>query len=879
MSKHYESIKAGKFNAKFRNTLRDYYTYGYKTYANVQNINEDGEMYPSVYTIDDDWKRLENLLSRYFEWTPDKKEVLFLSTDSQSMVENPFHRIYRFCRFNQQDPKAFFNIIMALSADFNLARGLDSIDMDYPPEDIIGDRLTSAQLLCYYPDGRDVFRGENNTINNKLQELNNLGIIVDEPIVSGNKKTHRWRMSDYYIDDIIEQGKKVDKDFDIHFSDALDFFSRYEVLGVLGNLILNRVNPNFQSVFRFKHEYYMQSINDYNVIDLITAIKEQKWCKIDYTPSSEKKTFSLICMPLELRISSSNGREYLSFYEPFSRSYSNLRLEFIDEIAYIKDGSINKPNGELISLENEIVKADISNAKVLLEHSWGASTTISEIGNVKGTPHLYDVYFSISYNPDTEKYILDRVLRERRIAEVIPHNNYIEVFAKVSDYREMYPWIRTFYSRLLKYSCMDDSNSIVEDIKLIEEKYKKSEVLKSVSDNQKKDEFLWKIPSGIKYEITYSTAHTSLFNEMFSIYYDVISDVLMKLFSNENKDRFTENEMKQIVLISIQEYKKNHKLGRKSKEILENEILDIVKSSAFFQEGFDNGYGVWIQKSKANFDDNKRKEYMRRFKTTKKSFFSSILPLSKYECEWLRYVVNEPKMYMFLSDNEINYLKSKLSYEDNNRLPLNFVKNKDRFINKSESIQNEIRYTQLVLKAIRNKSEVYITYKTGCGNILKKKYQPLYIEYSKRDNLFRCFAYSRDEDKISIINIGRIQECILDDISYDNVNALSKLNEYRKLNMQSITLVFCDEKNVPDRILNEFAPWKKKCVYNTESGMFRLTIYYQKQDAYELAIRILGYGPYVRTVDEDSDNVVYKQLNMRLQRQNEIKISDEKARS
>lgn len=119
----------------------------------------------------------------------------------------------------------------------------------------------------------------------------------------------------------------------------------------------------------------------------------------------------------------------------------------------------------------------------------------------------------------------------------------------------------------------------------------------------------------------------------------------------------------------------------------------------------------------------------------------------------------------------------------------------------------------------------------------------------------------------------------MDDISYDNVNALSKLNEYRKLNMQSITLVFCDEKNVPDRILNEFAPWKKKCVYNTESGMFRLTIYYQKQDAYELAIRILGYGPYVRTVDEDSDNVVYKQLNMRLQRQNEIKISDEKARS
>lgn len=100
----------------------------------------------------------------------------------------------------------------------------------------------------------------------------------------------------------------------------------------------------------------MQSLNDYNLIDLLHAIEENYWCKIEYRHAVTGKKSSIICYPLEIRISSTGGREYLSFYEPFSRSYSNLRVEFIDSIEYIKDGGITTKDGKIISTKDSEVK-------------------------------------------------------------------------------------------------------------------------------------------------------------------------------------------------------------------------------------------------------------------------------------------------------------------------------------------------------------------------------------------------------------------------------------------------------------------------------------------------------------------------------------------
>ena len=93
MAKHDELVEAGFFDSKFKNTLRDYYTYGFKTYSDLQREGENGKQIPSTYTIDNDWKRLSNILYGYFEWKSKSDTAFFLSNDSQSLSENPFHKI------------------------------------------------------------------------------------------------------------------------------------------------------------------------------------------------------------------------------------------------------------------------------------------------------------------------------------------------------------------------------------------------------------------------------------------------------------------------------------------------------------------------------------------------------------------------------------------------------------------------------------------------------------------------------------------------------------------------------------------------------------------------------------------------------------------
>lgn len=192
MASHEELIKAGSFDDKFKNALRDYYTYGFKTYDDLQSKNKKGKLEPSTSTINADWVRLNNILFDYFEWSVDKNQVFFMSTDSQSMSINPFHRIYRFCRYNERDPKTFFNTIFALSPFVELNRGIESLALhDFRVNSLSDEYLsfedhlhdassfTSAELLCFYPDGSPLFVGENNAINKRLKELKVLGIITD----------------------------------------------------------------------------------------------------------------------------------------------------------------------------------------------------------------------------------------------------------------------------------------------------------------------------------------------------------------------------------------------------------------------------------------------------------------------------------------------------------------------------------------------------------------------------------------------------------------------------------------------------------------------------------------------------------------------------
>ena len=132
---------------------------------------------------------------------------------------------------------------------------------------------------------------------------------------------------------VIEAGEKASEGFGLRFKSFVDFYSRYHLFGEIGMYLLDRMGTEYSSPFRVKHDYFTQSLNDFNIIDLLDAIKNKQWCRIAYRHGVTGLKTELLCYPIELRISYANGREYLIYYEPFKRSATALRLEFIDSIS------------------------------------------------------------------------------------------------------------------------------------------------------------------------------------------------------------------------------------------------------------------------------------------------------------------------------------------------------------------------------------------------------------------------------------------------------------------------------------------------------------------------------------------------------------------
>ena len=115
MATHEELMTSLKFDESFRNALRNYYNYGFKKIRDY-----DPQKVP---TMNNDWERLNNLLFGYLEWSEGrgKDAVRFATQDSVSMEDNPFHKLYKFCKFNYSDPIAFFNIVIGLSDKLRIA--------------------------------------------------------------------------------------------------------------------------------------------------------------------------------------------------------------------------------------------------------------------------------------------------------------------------------------------------------------------------------------------------------------------------------------------------------------------------------------------------------------------------------------------------------------------------------------------------------------------------------------------------------------------------------------------------------------------------------------------------------------------------------------
>ena len=446
MAVHRELVSAGKFDEKFRRALLDYYGYGYKPLASYDN-----------------WRRLNGILADYLDWAEEPGAVRFASADSEQMEENPFHRVYRFCKYKPVAyPATFLHTLALLSGKFSLRALPPAVQEDEERqmhlEDVLaaGGPFKTADLLAL------IGAGEARTLNNRLDDLATLGILVCEQQSGsrGGAGNRYWRRGQLTLAELVRCGEAVDEEFTQHLQTFLQFYGETLPCGVLGTFLLDRLGETGARPFRFKHAYFMQALHDFTAVDLLAAMEQGLWCRVVYRHGTSDLETELLCWPLELRRSTMQGRSHLLFYEPEHRSLASLRLEFIDAVYLYKDAAVR----DCLGREAAELDADIARARAMLPYVWGSSTGRTQAHNAAAAPALQEVALCIRCDAKEEPYIARRLLRESRDGSVTfdERAGTATLRVTVCDAKEMRPWLRSFYGRIL--SCEGLEDVLAEDV-------------------------------------------------------------------------------------------------------------------------------------------------------------------------------------------------------------------------------------------------------------------------------------------------------------------------------------------------------------------------------------------------------------------------------
>lgn len=169
-----------------------------------------------------------------------------------------------------------------------------------------------------------------------------------------------------------------------------------------------------------------------------------------------------------------------------------------------------------------------------------------------------------------------------------------------------------------------------------------------------------------------------------------------------------------------------------------------------------------------------------------------------------------------------------------------------------------IQKFRTVLTAIHQGTPVKMEIRSGKGNTIFFRCRPTRLEYSEKDDKFRVVtAGSRF---ITTVNLGRIVSCE----PYTGNKPVGY--SVKPKSYETLTLRITDERNTLERCMLHFAHFEKQAE-KLDKKHYLLHLKYDCDDAPELVIRILSFGPRVEVISPDSFRELVKE---KLRRQFEL---------
>ena len=220
-------------------------------------------------------------------------------------------------------------------------------------------------------------------------------------------------------------------------------------------------------------------------------------------------------------------------------------------------------------------------------------------------------------------------------------------------------------------------------------------------------------------------------------------------------------------------------------------------------------------------------------------------PLSFLQKRWLRTILDDSRMALFLTQNERDSLRERL-----NRIEPLYTSEQlhcsDQFTD-GDQFGDALyqKHFREILAAIRNRNILDVSYRSGHGNHLRMRVVPFCIEYSEKNDKLRVYCIdlrSRNSEKTVLLNLGRIlslhrtAEMHSGEILPERCFARLRCSE-------PVTVRVTPERNAPERFLMEFASYEKRVERDAEANVLTVQLWYDINDRTELLIQLLSFGP------------------------------------
>ena len=221
------------------------------------------------------------------------------------------------------------------------------------------------------------------------------------------------------------------------------------------------------------------------------------------------------------------------------------------------------------------------------------------------------------------------------------------------------------------------------------------------------------------------------------------------------------------------------------------------------------------------------------------------MPLTTLQKQWLKALLSDPRIKLFdppmegLEDVEPLYPPDTFVYFDR-------YNDGDPFSN-----PGYIKRFRCILSAIRHKRWLRIQFTGHNGKPHYWRCIPYKLEYSSKDDKFRLISANK-RDTLSI-NLARIQQCVMLEPYTEE--------EYRPRTMTQRILVLelKDERNALERAMLHFSHLNKETERIGED-LYKITLFYEREDETELLIRVLSFGPVLKVVfpDDFTEKLVHR---------------------